>query len=743
MMIRSLQVALFLTFSLAVAQQPPQRPFPRPGAPPLQMDGRIVDVRVTAVSAHTVRLTVSPIDGSGIPSAFPDEPAITGRAWAPPVYQTRSTIPASTVKAGGLSVEVRTDEGISFQISGPNGRRAQRVLISEETGDIVFSMGAQPLFGLGQGGVQYSRRGNRHLMKTGALDLALNGMRVPVPWLISPEGWALFINRPKGEWDLSGSDGIYRHFPEEKNATVDIFVSIAEDPLALMKEYAGLTGTPSLPPLWAFGYQQSHRTVQDRDHMLRIARTMREKKLPCDVLIYLGTGWCPSGWNEWHGSFDFNKKVFPDWEKDIRALQAMDYKVSLHVVGQPTRLYGTVSDPVLPADDLNQVAQYWKLHQPIGKIIDAWWPDVGENMDDAARIARIRMYWEGSQLDHPNVRPYALHRTGYAGMQRYGGWLWSGDVDARWATLKTHVAAAINTGLSGIPHWGTDVAGFYSTPELTGEFFVRWFQFSAFQPLFRSHGRPSQTRLPWGWNLGNLGEPETDNASNLPRLDELKNSLVEPICKKYLELRYQLMPYLYALVRESSDTGIPILRAMWLHYPKDAQALARGDQYLWGRDILVAPVVEQGAATRVVYLPEGLWYDFWTSEKMAGGREVTRNVDLETMPLYVRAGALIPMGPVIQHTAEKSDKPMTITVYPGADGKFEIYEDDGTTFNHQKGDYLKVMCEWREASRQLTLTRTAGTRALSAQLQRIEVRLAGTERRQQVAFNGRSATVRF
>jgi alpha-glucosidase/alpha-D-xyloside xylohydrolase len=132
--------------------------------------------------------------------------------------------------------------------------------------------------------------------------------------------------------------------------------------------------------------------------MFRIARTMREKKLPCDVLIYLGTGWCPSGWNEWHGSLDFNKKVFPDWDKDIRELQSLNYKVSLHVVGQPTRLYGLVSDPVLPPTDLNRWAQYWKLHDAIGKVIDAWWPDVGENMDDASRIARIRMYWEGLPL---------------------------------------------------------------------------------------------------------------------------------------------------------------------------------------------------------------------------------------------------------------------------------------------------------------------------------------------------------
>src|SRR5262249_22952114 len=152
---------------------------------------------------------------------------------------------------------------------------------------------------------------------------------------------------------------------------------------------------------------------------------------------------------------------------------------------------------------------------------------------------------------------------------------------------------------------------------------------------------------------------------------------VEPICRKYLELRYGLMPYLYAAVREGYETGMPIMRALWLHYPDDEAAISRGDQYLWGRDLLVAPVTEKGATARRLYLPRGRWYDFWTEESVSGGREISRQVDLATLPLYVRAGTILPLDPVRQYTGEKVDGPLTLIVHPGADGQATLYEDDG------------------------------------------------------------------
>ena len=202
-----------------------------------------------------------------------------------------------------------------------------------------------------------------------------------------------------------------------------------------------------------------------------------------------------------------------------------------------------------------------------------------------------------------------------------------------------------------------------------------------------------------------------------------------------------MLPYLCSLVHECAATGMPIMRALWLHYPDDDKAVACGDEYLWGKDVVVAPVVEKGATTRQLYLPRGGWYDFWTSEHIEGGREITQKVDLETMPLYVRAGSILPLGPVKQYTAEKSDKPLSISIYPGADASFLLYEDDGTSFNHLKGEWMGIQMEWSDAPRALTLTLARGSRMLPPLHRNLEVKLGHNTR--SVEFDGRPQKLSF
>jgi alpha-glucosidase (family GH31 glycosyl hydrolase) len=173
-----------------------------------------------------------------------------------------------------------------------------------------------------------------------------------------------------------------------------------------------------------------------------------------------------------------------------------------------------------------------------------------------------------------------------------------------------------------------------------------------------------------------------------------------------------MLPYLYSAARECAVTGMPMLRALWLHHPDDAKAVECGNQYLWGRSILVAPVVEKGATSRKVYLPRGGWYDFWTGERIEGGREIDREVDLETMPVYVRAGSIVPLGPVKQYTAEQVDEPHTITVYPGTDASFLLYEDDGKSFNYKKGEWMGVEINWNDNNRKLSLQLAEGSTML-------------------------------
>ena len=500
-----------------------------------------------------------------------------------------------------------------------------------------------------------------------------------------------------------------------------------------------------MPPLWSFGYQQSHRTLASREEILAEGKTFREKKLPCDTLIYLGTGFCPSGWNTANGSFVWNSRVFPDPKEMIEELHKDHFKVALHAVILSDKLCGTAPDPCeLTQFDEAQAGCHWDAHRKDYAMgVDGWWPDEGDPLDIASRLVRNRMYWEGPQIDRPNEHPYALHRNGYAGMQRYASFLWSGDVFSTWETLKTQVPIGINTSLTGIPYWGTDIGGFVPTKEFTAELYLRWFQFGAFCTLFRSHGRAWKLRLPWGWNTGDAGPAEINNYSGaaIPDPSQLHDARVEPICRKYLELRYRLLPYLYSAVRECCATGMPIMRALWLHYPDDPRAVACGDEYLFGKNLLVAPVVEKGAAMRQVYLPRGSWYDFWTNEHIEGGREISRDVDLETIPLYVRAASILPLGPVKQYTTESVDQPLSVLVYSGADSSFLLYEDDGISFNHRKGEWMGIQMTWDDALRSLALELAPGSRMLMPAPRNIEIRLRQEIR--SVRFDGNPIKISF
>jgi alpha-glucosidase/alpha-D-xyloside xylohydrolase len=386
------------------------------------------------------------------------------------------------------------------------------------------------------------------------------------------------------------------------------------------------------------------------------------------------------------------------------------------------------------------IHNYWARHRPLlERGIDGWWPDDGDELPVEARLARHRCYYEGPLADRPNVRPWSLHRNGYAGVQSYGGWIWSGDVQSRWATLAAHVPVGINHSLSLSPFWGTDTGGFVPTRELTGELYVRWFQFSAFTPLFRSHGRTWKLRLPWGWDMGDPGPVETNLK---PDPAELHNAAVEPICRKYLELRYQLLPYNYTLMREACDTGLPPMRALWLHYPDDQAAVQRGDQYLWGRDLLVAPVVTPGAKERKLYLPAGDWYDFWTGERQTGKREVTRTVDLATLPLYVRAGAILPLDPVRQYTSQPTSEPTTIRIYPGRDGVFRLYEDDGQSLDYTKGKFAWTKLVWDDRARRLTIA-ADGDSGFPTGPRSFVITLANGAKSQTVRYEGKRVEVSF
>ena len=713
---------------------------------PIVIAGQPVEVSLTKVSPHTLRVTLVPVLADGTTKALGNDIVLVKEVWPLPSAKLRFNLPTQTFAWGKRTASLSFNP-LRVEVKEESGNLIQRLQVDSCSGAIAFSLGEGPIFGLGEGCHQIDRRGAVYPMDhgQGGPQFPILGGRMPVPWLASPQGWGVFWHRPPGRFDLTRKDGLFEPRAVEARLPIDIFV-VGGNPVEIYAELAALTGFPHLPPIWALGYQQSHRTLASREEVLSEARTFRDKKLPCDVLIYLGTGFCPSGWNTGHGSFTFNEHVFPDPAQMIGEMHEEGFRVVLHVVPTIRGLHGSVRDSGEAAKDLEDAAHYWQEHVgDFGLGVDGWWPDEGDWLTEGECLLRNRMYWEGCQMERPNVRPYALNRNGYVGMQRYG-WLWSGDIDSTWEALAAQVSVGINAGLSGMPFWGTDTGGFVTTPELTGELYARWFQFSAFCPLFRSHGRTWKLRLPWGWNTGEYGPAEIREyreKAGLPDPKELHNAQVEPVCRKYLELRSRLMPYTYTVVREAHDSGLPVMRALWLHYPDDRRAAERGDEYLWGRNILVAPVVERGAVSRRLYVPSGYWYDFWTEEKLEGGREVTRPVDLATMPLYIRAGAVIPMGPVKQYSAEEVVGPLTFTVYPGSAGEFEMYEDDGVSFNCDRGEFMRLRARWDDHERQLALGLVEGSKMLGPSPLPVEVRIAGSGVKRQITFEGKALIVQF
>jgi alpha-glucosidase/alpha-D-xyloside xylohydrolase len=656
-----------------------------------------LDFRISSLTPEILHISIAPVHAK--PPL--QEPGILESAHEIPIDVKGNA--SSTLPWGQHSIRIESDP-LKITVNDGADRVRQEIQFDLDSTAVRFRLGNRLLFGLGEGLIG-DRRGTRDAMQNGqsSPELRTTGSRVPIPWLISPEGWGIFVGLPLGTFDLTGAMGVVSS--PVATSTRSVYLILGNSPAEVLRGYAELTGFPHLPPLWSLGYLQSHRTLASREEVMSIAKTFREKKLPCDGLIYLGTGFCPSGWNTGHGSFTFNADVFPDPKEMLNELHRDHFKVMLHVV-PPHDFHGKLTDTGSAVHSPGNAVPYWAEHLPAEEMgIDGWWPDEGDLLPVEARLERNQMYWDGQIKAHPERRPFALHRNGYAGLQRYG-WLWSGDVDSTWKTLAEQVADAINVGLCGIPYWGTDTGGFVPTRELTPELYVRWFQFSAFCPLFRSHGRAWKLRLPWGWNLGTPGPLEgAEKLGDWPVEQDLHSSEIEQICRKYLELRYRMLPYIYSTFEQAHRSGVPAIRPLWLLHPDDEKALQITDQYMWGDHILVAPVIERAATQRSVYLPAGEWWDFWTNHRNRNeqGAVITRELDLSTIPLYARAGAIVPMGPVRQYATEPAHEPVTLHIYPGADGHFSWYQDDGVSFAYEHGSFLRLDFSWQNSTRRLTI----------------------------------------
>ena len=761
------------------------------GAQQITVAGSPGQLDIRAAGEHSVRITLKPIS---FQDDFPLSPAVAEREYPPSALSLRAITGAARQRVGNLEVEVRPNP-LTVVISNAHGRRVQEIVL-EDDGNLSFRLGDAPVLGMGEGGprpergtrwrehaVQFDRRGQLDTMEP-RWQSDMYGSRNPVAMLFGTDGWGIFVATPwvhvdlrdsrRGlftPWKPAGTENVPQNQRnQQENAgkgippidqivpgLYDFFVFDAHDPALALRDFSRITGQAVLPPKWALGYMQSHRTLEDDGQLIDIIDTFRAKRIPLDAVIYLGTGFTPRGWNTEQPSFDFNPEVFTRHARAVLAdMHERNVKVVVHMVpwdrDRLATLHGSIPAKADETLDASHIQNYWREHLSLVDAgVDAFWPDEGDWFNLFERIKRHQLYYQGHLSTKPNERPWSLQRNGYPGIAQWGGWVWSGDTESSWKTLEAQIAVGINYSLSIGPYWGSDIGGFYPNAELTGELYARWFQFAAFCGSFRSHGRTWWTRLPWGWGLSDIGPRENNNSNTATQDDrrnilqsELNNPAIEPVAKRYTELRYQLMPYTYTLAWEARTAGLPLMRALWLHYRDDVRARGIGNQFLWGRDLLIAPVFEKGATAREVYLPQGEWYDWWTGSRTPGGRSITRPVDLATMPIYVRAGAIIPVDPVRQYTAQEVSEPTTLRVYTGADGEYTLYDDDGISQEYldQRGTWTRMT--WNERTRRLTIAPGAPEGATNLATQRTfrVVLMPGGETKD-VTYSGRPVEITF
>lgn len=481
-------------------------------------------------------------------------------------------------------------------------------------------------------------------------------------------------------------------------------------------EYRHLTGEAPLPPKWALGFWQSKEHYASQQEWQEVTREYRARKHPIDVLVQDWLYWDPV-W-PW-GSHQFNPANYPDPAAGLAELHRRHIHMPISVwglfqagkPGYPDRNREALEarQDLLPDNLRGDGMRFYDAFKPaarrlyweqirdelFSKGFDGWWLDASEPEVDMWKFREARTaagpgalvlnayplmhtigVFQGQLAADPNRRPVILTRSAYAGQQRTGAITWSGDIAASWQVFQKQIPAGLNFCLSGIPYWTTDIGGFFvpnyvfpqgASDPAYRELFTRWFEYGAFCPIFRVHGTDIAKEM---WRFG----PDT-----------------ERVLDKYDRLRYRLMPYIYSQAWQVTHNGGTLMRALAMDFPGDAEARERKDEFLFGPSLLVCPVVQPGAQTRDVYLPGGTdWFDFWTGKKVSGGRTIHADAPIDRMPIFVRAGAIVPMGPDIQYVDEKPADPIDVRVYGGADGRFELYEDAGEGNAYRAGRYATI-----------------------------------------------------
>lgn len=543
----------------------------------------------------------------------------------------------------------------------------------------------------------------------------------------------------------------------EMQDMIDYYFIYGDNMDDVIAGYRTLTGKSPIMPKWAMGYWQSREKYNTQEEVLSTVNEFRRRDIPLDNIVIDWLHWPENAW----GSHEFDPVRFPQPKQMVDSIHDMNAHVMVSVW---PKFYATtehfkefdrngwmyqgairdsIKDWVGPgylgsfydAYDPDARKLFWSQmndhYMPLG--IDAWWMDASEpNIRDctdiqyrkdlitptalgpstkyfnAYALMNAEAIYDGQRgVDH-DKRVFLLTRSGFSGLQRYSTATWSGDIATRWEDMEAQIAAGLNFAVSGIPYWTMDIGGFcvedryvdaqkkYNEADVENEDLkewrelnTRWYQFGAFAPLFRAHGQ---------W-------PFREVYNIAPEDHPAYKSIVD-----YTKLRYRMMPYIYSLAGKTYFDDYTIMRPMVMDFTEDINTRNLKDQYMFGTAFLVAPVYKYGARSRDVYFPENeIWYDFYTGQAVKGGQ--TRKVDApyERMPLFVRGGSIVPMGGEIMYASQPIDDPVTILVYAGRDGKFNLYEDEGTNYNYEKGQYSDIPLTYNDKTRTLTIGQRKGS----------------------------------
>ncbi|KEO73798.1 TIM-barrel domain-containing protein [Anditalea andensis] len=533
-------------------------------------------------------------------------------------------------------------------------------------------------------------------------------------------------------------------FDSEAGDQLDYYFIHGEDMDEVISGYRTLTGKAQVMPKWAMGFWQSRERYKTQEELLETVRTFREKGIPLDNIVQDWSYWAEDQW----GSHEFDKDRFPDPEEMIREVQEehharimisvwpkyyegianyndMKEKGMLYMQNIENQQRDWIGDGYTSTfyDAYNENArkEFWnQLNESLfSKGIDAWWldatePDIHSNASivqrkslmnptalgvaekyfNAYALMNAKGIYEGQRDAAPDQRVFILTRSAFAGIQRFGAATWSGDISSRFDEMERQIAGGLNFAMSGLPYWTTDIGGFfvedkYDRPDPQGEALeewrelnARWYQFGAFTPLFRAHGQ----------------YPYREVYHIAPEDHQAYKSILY-----YTKLRYRLMPYIYSLTGKVYHDDYTIMRALVMDFPEDENVKDIGNQYMFGPSLLINPVTAYKDRKKVLYLPkETGWYDLYHGKYTEGGQRIEVDAPYERMPIYVKAGSILPFGPEIQYSTEKVAEEIMVYVYEGQNGDFTLYEDENTNYNYEEGKYLKIPIRYDDQSGELT-----------------------------------------